>query len=118
MSDFIPLPEGTDLSRIFRTRETRVSHGCTISYGGARYMMADADGVVLEVPDGTVLDVHADAVTEEMYVERSGRRWGCRPISPREPQTYRRHRTAGGCSISCRRCQERMQLGEGDIFAR
>ncbi|QUC02804.1 integrase core domain-containing protein [Atopobium sp. oral taxon 416] len=30
----------------------------------------------------------------------------------------RRHRTAGGCSISCRRCQERMQLGEGDIFAR
>lgn len=48
-------------------------------------MMADADGVVLEVPDGTVLDVHVDAVTEEMYVERSGRRWGCRPISPREP---------------------------------
>lgn len=85
VSDFIPLPEGTDLSRIFRTRETRVSHGCTISYGGARYMMADADGVVLEVPDGTVLDVHVDAVTEEMYVERSGRRWGCRPISPREP---------------------------------
>lgn len=85
VSDFIPLPEGTDLSRIFRTRETRVSHGCTISYGGARYMMADADGVVLEVPDGTVLDVHVDAVTEEMYVERSSRRWGCRPISPREP---------------------------------
>lgn len=85
MSDFIPLPEGTDLSRIFRTRETRVSHGCTVSYGGARYMMADADGVVLEVPDGTVLDVHVDAVTEEMYVEHSGRRWGCRPISPREP---------------------------------
>lgn len=84
-SDFTPLPEGTDLSRIFRTRETRVSHGCATSYGGVRHMMADADGVVLEVPDGTVLDVHVDAVTEEMYVERSGRRWRCRPISSREP---------------------------------
>jgi hypothetical protein len=82
-SGFTPLPEGTDLGRIFRTGETRVSHGCATSYGGARYMMADADGVVLEVPDGAVPDVHVDAATEEMHVERAGRRWGCGPISPR-----------------------------------
>ena len=44
----------------------------------------DADGELLEVPDGTRLDVHVDAITEEMYVERSGRRWACVPVAGRE----------------------------------
>ena len=41
------------------------------------------DGVLLEVPDGTRLAVHVDAITEEMYVERSGRRWACVPVAKR-----------------------------------
>ena len=45
--------------------------------------MVDADGVVLEVPDDTRLDVHVDAITEEMYVERSGKRWSCVPLETR-----------------------------------
>lgn len=83
-SDFVPLPEGADLSGVFRTRETRLSRGCSISYGGTVYMMVDGDGALLEVPDGTRLDVHVDAITEEMYVERSGRRWACVPVGRRE----------------------------------
>lgn len=47
-------------------------------------MMTDADGVLLEVLDGTRLDLHVDAITEEMYVERSGKRWACVPVSARE----------------------------------
>ena len=82
--DFMPLPASLDLSEVFRTRETRLSRGCSISYKRVVYMMADADGVLLEVPDGTRLDVHVDAITEEMYVERSGRRWACVPVSERE----------------------------------
>jgi AraC-like DNA-binding protein len=85
-SDFVPLPGGLDLSEVFRTRETRLARGCSISYGGAIYMMADADGVVLEVPDDTKLDVHVDAITEEMYVERSGKRWPCVEVAKRERQ--------------------------------
>ena len=69
---------------MFRTRESRVARGCSISYGRVTYVMADADGELLEVPDGTRLDVHVDAITEEMYVERSGRRWACVPVAGRE----------------------------------
>ena len=83
-SDFSPLPEGLDLSSVFRTRESRVARGCSISYGRVTYVMADADGELLEVPDGTRLDVHVDAITEEMYVERSGGRWACVPVAGRE----------------------------------
>ena len=45
--------------------------------------MVDADGVVLEVQDDTRLDVHVDAITEEMCVERSGKRWSCVPLETR-----------------------------------
>lgn len=82
-SEFSPLPPGIDLSDIFRTRETRLSRGCTISCGAVVYAMCDGDGVLLEVPDGTALSVHVDAVTEEMYVERDGRRWACVPVATR-----------------------------------
>ena len=76
-SEFSALPASLDLSGVFRTRETQLARGCAISYGGDVYMMAAADDAVLEVPDGTRLDVHVGAITEEMYVERSGRRWAC-----------------------------------------
>lgn len=46
--------------------------------------MADADGIILEAPDDTGLDVHVDAITEEMYVEHSARRWACVAIAKRE----------------------------------
>lgn len=83
-SEFAPLPRGLDLSSVFRTRETRVSRGCSISYGSTVYMMCDDDGVLLEVPDGTTLAVHIDMVTELMYVERGGRRYACVPVARRE----------------------------------
>lgn len=83
-SDFSPLPAGIDLSEVFRTRETRLARGCSISYGGTVYVMVDADGVILEVPDGTRLDVHVDAITERMYVERAGERWSCVAVARRE----------------------------------
>lgn len=83
-SEFAPLPEGVDLGEVFRTRETRLSRGCAISYRSVMYAMCDSDGVLLEVPDGTSLDVHVDVVSEEMYVERGGRRYACVPLARRE----------------------------------
>ncbi|MBR3383785.1 MAG: hypothetical protein IKG69_01020, partial [Atopobiaceae bacterium] len=83
-SDFMPLSASLDLSEVFRTRESRLSRGCSISYKGVVYMMVDADGVILEAPDDTRLDVHVDAITEELYVERSGKRWACVPVARRE----------------------------------
>lgn len=82
-SDFMPLSASLDLSEVFRTRESRLSRGCSISYKGVVYMMVDADGVILEAPDDTRLDVHVDAITEELYVERSGKRWACVPVARR-----------------------------------
>ena len=46
-------------------------------------MMVDADGVILEAPDDTRPDVHVDAITEELHVERSGKRWACVPVARR-----------------------------------
>lgn len=82
--DFTPLHPQVNLSAIFRTREKRVSSGCTISYQKSVYMMVDEDGVILEVPDKTVLDVHIDVITEEMYVEHKGKRWRCIAMEKRE----------------------------------
>lgn len=110
-SDFMPLPASLDLSEVFRTRETRLSRGCSISYKGVVYMMADADGVILETPDDTRLNVHVDAITEELYVERSGKRWSCIPVARREG--------TGFSSIQDRRALQRL-LSEmqGDNAAR
>ena len=69
---------------MFRTRETRLSRGCAISYHSVMYAMCDSDGVLLEVPDGTSLDVHVDVVSGELYVERGGRRYACVPLARRE----------------------------------
>ena len=82
-SDFTPLREGADLGRVFRTRQTRVSHGCAISCEGTVYMTADEGGAPLEVADGAGPSVHVDAITEETCVERSGRRWACVPVAKR-----------------------------------
>ncbi len=82
-SEFSALPASLDRAGC-SAHGRRNSSGCTISYGGDVYMMAAADGAVLEVPHGTRLNVHVGAITEEMYVERSGRRWACARVAERE----------------------------------
>ena len=84
MLDKTQLPPQPDLGTILGTRETRLADGRVISYGGTIYGMVDENGVLLEVPDRTVPDARMDAITEEMYVEHGGKRWGCVAMASRE----------------------------------
>ena len=81
---FAALPDGTDLSRVFRTRETRTARRGTISYARTLYMLVDADGVIWNPGEGVKVSVHVDCMTEEMYAERNRRRYSMVPIESRE----------------------------------
>jgi hypothetical protein len=81
---FTALPEGTDLSRDFRTRDTRTARNGTISYGSTYYMLVDADGVIWNPGEGAKVGVHVDCITEELYAERNRRRYAMVPIDSRE----------------------------------
>jgi len=59
-SDFMPLSASLDLSEVFRTRESRLSRDCPISYKGVVYMMVDADGVI---PSCQVWQFWVDSIT-------------------------------------------------------
>lgn len=83
-SEFRPLPDGVDLSRVFRTRERRVARGGVVSYGRALYALVDGDGVVCDPGPGAEVAVFVDALTEELYAERGGRRYAMAPVGERE----------------------------------
>lgn len=74
-SAFTPLPEGVDLSRVFRTRDTRVAKAGVVSWGAGLYALVDSDGVIFDAPSPTRVGVHVDALTEELYAELGGRRY-------------------------------------------
>lgn len=116
-SEFAPLPRGLDLSSVFRTRETRVSRGCAISYGSTVYMMCDEGGALLEVPDGTRLAVHVDMITELMYVEREGRRYACAPVARREGRGPSPPPTGARCRACYPGWASLARQDRGDIFA-
>ena len=82
--DFAPPRPQASLGAILGARERRASSGRAISYQNTICLMADEDGVMPEVPDETVPDVHVDVMTEGMYVEHGGRRWRCVAMTQRE----------------------------------
>lgn len=82
-SDFRPLPEGADLSRVLRVRESRVASGGVISYRSSLYAAVDGDGVLLDPADGERIAVYTDAITEELYAEARGRRWSLVEVGQR-----------------------------------
>ena len=67
-------------------------------------MMMDLDGVVLGVPNDTRLNVHMNAITTEIYVERSGMRWKCVPVTEREGRRIAYAQGHGSCSARSLRC--------------
>jgi len=83
-SAFSPLPEGLDLARVFRTRDTRVAKSGVISWGASLYMVVDSDGVILESESPTTVNVHVDAITEELYAELRGRRYALVEFASRD----------------------------------
>jgi hypothetical protein len=85
-SAFTRLDEKTDLSRILRTRDTRIARGGAISVANTLYMLVDDDGVIYDPGEGTKVGVFVDAITEEMYVEHRGRRLMCAAVGKRERQ--------------------------------
>ena len=71
------MPEDFDYSSVFRIRLTRISRGGMISYEMGLYRMVDGDGVVYDPGEGVRVNLFIDVWTEEMYVERYGKRYAC-----------------------------------------
>lgn len=76
-SEFRRMPEGFDYSSVFRIRLTRISRSGMISYEMGLYRMVDGDGVVYDPGEGVRVNLFIDVWTEEMYVERYGKRYAC-----------------------------------------
>ena len=76
-SEFSRLPPGFDYSSVFRIRLTRISRGGMISYEMGLYWMMDGDGEPYDPGEGVKVNLFIDVWTEEMYVERYGKRYPC-----------------------------------------
>ena len=76
-SEFGALPDGFDYSAVFRIRLTRVARGGMISYEMGLYWMVDGDGELFDPGEGVRVNLFIDVWSEEMYVERYGRRYAC-----------------------------------------
>ena len=76
-SEFRRLPEGFGYSSAFRIRLTRIAQGGMISYEMGLYWMVDASGEPYGPGEGVRVNLFIDVWTEEMYVERYGRRYAC-----------------------------------------
>lgn len=76
-SAFRPLPEGFEPASVFRVRHERIARNGMISYEMGLYLMVDGDGVVYDPGEGVRVNLYIDVWTEEMYVERYGKRYAC-----------------------------------------
>ena len=76
-SEFRRLPEGFGYSSVFRIRLTRIARGGMISYEMGLYWMVDGDGELYDPGEGVRVNLFIDVWTEEMYVERYGKRYPC-----------------------------------------
>lgn len=74
---YAKLPDGIDLSTIFRGRYHRVLRENCFSYENAIYGCFSEDGEMLVAKDGTSVNLFRDAFTDELYVERYGKRYAC-----------------------------------------
>ena len=102
-SNFMPLPSALGLGRVFLTREARSRAGAPYRWGAA-CVMVDLDGVVLGVPNDTRPNVHVNAITKEIYVERSGMRWKCVPVTECEGRRIAYAQCYASCSARSLRC--------------
>lgn len=76
-SEFRPLPDGYDYSSVFRMRTSRIARGGMISYEMGLYWMVDAEGELYDPGEGVKVSLYIDVWTEDMYVERYGKRYSC-----------------------------------------
>ena len=75
--EFRQLPPGFDYSSVFRIRLTRVSRNGMISYEMGLYWMVDPNGELYDPGEGVKVNLFIDVWTDEMYVERYGKRYLC-----------------------------------------
>lgn len=76
-SEFRVLGPSFDYSSVFRIRLTRVARGGMISYEMGLYWMVDGNGELYDPGEGVKVSLFIDVWTEDMYVERYGRRYAC-----------------------------------------
>lgn len=74
---FVAMPVGFDYGSVLRGRYERVVRDGEVSYRTRRYLLVDGNGEVGAVRDGTKVNLYRDALTDELYVERYGKRYEC-----------------------------------------
>ena len=79
-----PIEDGFDYSRVFRGRFKRVMRESSFSYENAIYSAFSESGEILSLQDGTVVSLYRDAFSDELYVERYGKRYPCAMMSARK----------------------------------
>ena len=75
--EFRQLPPDFDYSSVFRIRLTRISRNGMISYEMGLYWMVDGEGELYDPGEGVKVNLFIDVWTDEMYVERYGKRYLC-----------------------------------------
>ena len=70
-------PEDFGYSSVFRIGLTRVARGGMISYEMGLHWMVDGNGELYDPGEGAEVSLFIDVWTEEMYVERYGKRYLC-----------------------------------------
>ena len=77
---FKPILDEFDYGAIFRIHESRQIRRGHFSLGKVYYSAFTADGELLDLLDGTKVDVNIDALTDEIYIERYGKHYTCMKV--------------------------------------
>jgi hypothetical protein len=81
---YIEMPEGYDYSKIFRARFERTISAGMFSVGNTIYSPVNEDGEVIHIQNGAKVKLFIDVQTEELYMERYGKRYTCVQVCQRK----------------------------------
>lgn len=80
---YLTVPKEFDYSKIFRGRYIRQINHLSFSFNKILYSPYDENGEIIELENRTKVNVYIDVFTEELYIERYGKRYGCAKVGER-----------------------------------
>lgn len=80
---YIPISEEFNYGQVFRARYPRVIFHSSFSFENVLYSPVDENGELLVLENRTKIIVYKDVFTEEMYIERYGKRYKCQKVGER-----------------------------------
>ncbi|MCH4012734.1 MAG: hypothetical protein LKE64_10475 [Solobacterium sp.] len=80
---FIPMPSDYDYSNVFRAEYKRIMRDDVFSFETNLYSAFNEDGELVRLKNGTTVHIYIDALTDEMYIERYGKRYACIQVGQR-----------------------------------